>query len=79
MRVLLFAHLKDVVGCGEFELRLTETLSAEGLWSMLVERHPDLAAFRSSVRLARNQTYAGPGEQFEDQDEVALIPPVSGG
>ena len=37
------------------------------------------AAFRSSVRLARNGEYARPDERFEPNDEVALIPPVSGG
>jgi molybdopterin converting factor subunit 1 len=78
MRVLFFAHLKDVTGCAEMELRGAAT-DADGLWSRLIDVHPGLARFRSSVRLARNSEYVGPDAGFADTDEVALIPPVSGG
>jgi tetratricopeptide (TPR) repeat protein len=43
------------------------------------EKHPGLARFRGSVRLARNSEYVGPDARFGPDDEVALIPPVSGG
>jgi len=45
----------------------------------LVERWPALAAHRANTRLARNGAYAGESEIFGADDEVALIPPVSGG
>lgn len=79
MRVLFFAHLKDVTGCAEAGLHLGPSVDTAGLWRGLLAAHPDLGKFRSSVRLARNSEYVGPDAQFADADEVALIPPVSGG
>jgi molybdopterin converting factor subunit 1 len=78
MRVLFFAQLKDVTGCAEMYLPCTDT-DAHGLWRQLIAAHPGLERYRSSVRLAKNSEYAGAGERFGDADEVALIPPVSGG
>lgn len=78
MRVLFFAQLRGVTGCAEMTLD-GNGLNAEELWRRLVAAHPDLARFRSSVRLARNAEYAGPDARFHAGDEVALIPPVSGG
>ena len=54
-------------------------VDADWLWRRLIEAHPGLARHRSAVRLARNAEYAGPEERFHDADEVALLPPVSGG
>lgn len=79
MRVLFFAHLKDVTGCGDAELKLAQPADTDDLWRQLANRFPELARFRRSVRLARNCEYAGPDACFTDTDEVALIPPVSGG
>jgi molybdopterin converting factor subunit 1 len=79
MRVLFFAHLKDVTGCGDAELKVAETADADDLWRQLAGRFPELARFRKFVRLARNCEYVGPDAHFTDADEVALIPPVSGG
>jgi molybdopterin converting factor subunit 1 len=79
MRVLFFAHLKDVTGCGETELKLAEPVDTDELWRQLAGRFPELAKFRKSVRLACNCQYVGPEARFTDADEVALIPPVSGG
>jgi molybdopterin converting factor subunit 1 len=79
MRVLFFAQLKDATGCGSAELKASSPLSAEQFWAELLKRFPKLLAHRASVRLACNQEYATPGARFSDSDEVALIPPVSGG
>lgn len=78
MRILFFAHLKDATGCAEMELT-ADALDADGLWRELIAVHPGLAQFRRSVRLARNGEYVGPDARFSGNDEVALIPPVSGG
>lgn len=78
MRILFFAHLKSVTGCAE--MRFTcERADTDELWRQLIAAYPDLARFRSSVRLARNSEYVGRDATFTDADEVALIPPVSGG
>lgn len=78
MRILFFAHLKDVTRCSEMNLSCAET-NADGLWRELITAHPGLERFRGSVRLAKNSEYVAPEARFTDADEVALIPPVSGG
>ena len=80
MRVLFFAQLKDVTGCDAVELvRRVTAEYREQLWTELLQSFPALAAHRPNVRLARNWEYAAPDAIFADNDEVALIPPVSGG
>lgn len=79
MRVLFFAQLKDATGCDTVELATASPLNAPQLWTELVQRFPALAAHRLNVRLARNWEYAAPDAIFGNDDEVALIPPVSGG
>ncbi|MBE7500954.1 MAG: MoaD/ThiS family protein [Verrucomicrobiales bacterium] len=78
MRVLFFAQLKEAVGRSEIELETGE-VDAEGLWRRLLQAYPVLERYRGSVRLARNAEYVGADARFTDADEVALIPPVSGG
>lgn len=79
MRVLFFAQLQDVTGCAATELAVTSPLEREQLWTVLLETYPGLSAHRANVRLARNWEYADAETRFTDGDEVALIPPVSGG
>jgi molybdopterin converting factor subunit 1 len=78
MRILFFAHLKDITRCAEMSLA-ADRLDVEGLWRELIAVHPGLERFRSSVRLAKNSEYIGADATFAAADEVALIPPVSGG
>ena len=78
MRILFFAHLKDITRCAEMNLPDGD-VDAAGLWRKLIEAHPGLERFRASVRLAKNSEYVGRDARFTDADEVALIPPVSGG
>ncbi|HEY5233436.1 MAG TPA: MoaD/ThiS family protein [Verrucomicrobiae bacterium] len=79
MRVLFFAQLKDVTGCDAVELALPSPLNREQFWAALLEKFPGLREHLGNVRLTRNWEYADAGTQFADADEVALIPPVSGG
>ena len=79
MRVLFFAQLKDAAGCESVELAPASPLDAEQLWTELLKQFPKLAAHRANARLAKNWEYAAQDAQFADGDEVALIPPVSGG
>jgi len=78
MHILFFAHLKDVTGQRELEWH-GGPVDTDGFWRNLLEIHPGLAPFRPSVRLARNGEYVRNDVIFNDADEVALIPPVSGG
>ena len=79
MRVLFFAQLKDATGCDSIELALLSPLTTAQLWRLLLEKFPKLAAHRAQVRLSRNWEYAAADALFLNDDEVALIPPVSGG
>jgi molybdopterin converting factor subunit 1 len=78
MRLLFFAHLRDAAGCAEMQLSAND-VDADALWQLIIAAKPALAPFRGSVRFAKNSEYAPPGTRFYKTDEVALIPPVSGG
>ena len=79
MRILFFAQLKDATGCDSVEIAPATPLGAEQLWAEILRKFPKLAGYRPSVRLAKNCEYAVPDTVFADEDEVAMIPPVSGG
>ena len=79
MRVLFFAQVKDDIGFAELAVALAGKPDINGLWDQLIEAQPKLAVFRKTTRMARNGEYADASTIFTDADEVALIPPVSGG
>lgn len=79
VRVRLFAIQRELAGAREVPLELPDGATVEDAWSAVVERFPVLAPGRSSLRFARNGDYAEPGSALADGDEVAFIPPVSGG
>ncbi|HLP01446.1 MAG TPA: MoaD/ThiS family protein [Opitutaceae bacterium] len=78
MRVLFFGHLKTLAGCSVHELPADE-LSSDELWALLLTRFPAFAPLHAHTRLACNSEFAPPGARFTSADEIALIPPVSGG
>jgi molybdopterin converting factor subunit 1 len=77
--VLYFGVLKDLVGHGRREMNLAEGASV----AELLEAHRGLAEGRErlweSIAVAVNQEYARAGDVLREGDEVALLPPVSGG
>lgn len=78
IRLLLFAGLRDQAGVSELELTGLETgVSVESLLGQLEERWPFLQGYPLAV--SRNQTIVARSERLEDGDELALLPPVSGG
>jgi molybdopterin converting factor subunit 1 len=77
--VRLFASMRDEAGAGRVELDLSAPATAEDVWRALVERHPSLAPRRGSVAAAVNRSYAGFEDPVAEGDEIAFIPPVSGG
>jgi len=79
MRILFFAQVKDAVGIAEMIITVPGNPGIDDLWDKLVEVQPKLAPFRRTTRLARNGEYADAKTKFIDADEVAVIPPVSGG
>jgi molybdopterin synthase catalytic subunit len=77
--VRLFAIQRELIGAREVELALPDGSTIEAAWGELAARFPVLAPGRSSVRFARNGEYAEPDDALTDGDELACIPPVSGG
>ena len=79
VRIRLFAIQRELAGAREVPLELPSQATIEGAWSALVALHPALAPGRPFVRFARNGDYADAGTELQDGDELAIIPPVSGG
>ena len=79
MRVLFFAQIKDATGCDSIDLAPPSLLNGEQLWKILIGKFPALANHQKNVRIARNWEYADSETVYADEDEIALIPPVSGG
>ena len=79
VRVRLFAIQRELAGTREVRLALAPGTTVERAWESLVAIHPVLGPGRPSVRFARNGEYVEPDAVLEDGDELACIPPVSGG
>ena len=79
VRVLFFGILKDVVGKSTDVIELPNEASLRDLLTLYEARIPRLKDSLPSLALAVNQQYAGPDTKLRAGDEVALLPPVSGG
>ncbi len=79
VRVLFFGQLRDVVGRASDEAEFPEGARLGTVFRHYASQHPVLGGMAASVAMARNQRFAPASEAIEDGDEVALMPPVSGG
>ncbi len=79
IRVKLFASVKDIVGRREVVLDLPEGITAAGLLERFAADHPGLRGLAPSLLLAVNREYVEGSRVLAEGDEVAFIPPVSGG
>jgi len=79
MKVLFFAQSREAAGCDEFQLEVARPLTESEFWALLVKAFPKLASHQKTARLARHETYLLPHELLQPADELAVIPPVSGG
>jgi molybdopterin converting factor subunit 1 len=79
VRVLFFGRLKDIVGKAEEQADLHEGARVEDLFENYGRTFPELAKFRPSVVASVNQEYAEWRAPLTSGDEVAFLPPVSGG
>ena len=79
VRVLFFGQLKDIVGVSQEEADLSEGARVEDLFERYGRRFPRLAEFRPSIAASVNQEYAAWRAPLAAGDEVAFLPPVSGG
>ena len=79
IRVRLFAMQREKAGTKELRLELPLGSTVDDAWAAVVEVAPALAPGRSSLRFAVNGDYSDPTRPLADGDEIACIPPVSGG
>jgi molybdopterin converting factor subunit 1 len=79
VRVLYFGVLKDVFGCDGEVLELSDAASVADLLMVYRRRDVGSAGLWSSIAVAVNQSYARGLDVLKEGDEVALLPPVSGG
>ena len=78
LRILAFGIARDIVGSASAEMELSAVADIQSLRTELEERYPKLKQLRSFM-LALNSEYAIGPEQLNENDEIAIIPPVSGG
>ena len=79
VRVLFFGRLKDIVGRSEEDAELSEGARVEDLFARYGRSFPEMVQFRSSVVASVNQEFAEWRAPLSSGDEVAFLPPVSGG
>ena len=79
VRVLFFGVLKDITGVAEEFAELSEGARLDDLFERYGRRYPKLADFRASIAASVNQEYANWRAPLAPDDEVAFLPPVSGG
>ena len=79
LRVLFFGPVRAQLGTSAVDLPCARPLSPDDLWTLLLASFPELKPLRSAIRLARNGEFLAPDAPLQAGDEIALIPPVSGG
>lgn len=79
LRVLFFGMLRDVAGAREIELEAESGMTLGGVFRRCAARYPRLAELEPSIVLAVNQEFSGRDRAVHDGDEIAFLPPVSGG
>ena len=77
--VRLFARLRELAGASELQQDLPDGAVAGTAWESLVRAHPALRDYSPAISCAVNEEYARLTPPLEDGDEVAFLPPVSGG
>lgn len=79
VNVRLFARLRDIAGAPELARDIAPGATIASLWRQLAEEYPELAKYERSISCAVNADYTRMHHVLSDGDEVAFLPPVSGG
>jgi molybdopterin converting factor subunit 1 len=77
--IRLFARLRELVGAGELQRNAADGVTVAGIWQSLADEFPAIAPYAESMSCAVNAEYARMTTTVQDGDEVAFLPPVSGG
>ena len=77
--VRLFARLRDLAGTGELARDVSAPATVQTVWDSLVAEMPSLVEYERTMSVAVNAEYARMAASVNEGDEVAFLPPVSGG
>jgi len=77
--VRLFARLRDIAGSPELAREIGPGATIGSVWRDLAREFPQLAPYERSISSAVNADYARMDRAVRDGDEIAFLPPVSGG
>ena len=77
--VRLFARLRDIAGSGELTREAASGATVGAVWAARVADYPELSPYEKSISCAVNADYSRFTAAVADGDEVAFLPPVSGG
>ncbi|MEE2753134.1 MAG: MoaD/ThiS family protein [Candidatus Latescibacterota bacterium] len=79
VKVLLFASCSDIVGSRNLDLEPASGTSVQDLIDGLIQKYPRFSGLERSIMISVNQVYVERDHVLTEGDEVAMIPPVSGG
>jgi molybdopterin converting factor subunit 1 len=79
IKVLFFGQLKDIVGRSEDSIEMPEGSQLGAVFDRYASAFPRMRELSASIVMARNQQFSKPSTPLAGQDEVAFLPPVSGG
>jgi len=77
--VRLFARLRDIAGAAELTRDIAQGATIGSVWRQLAGEYPELGRYERSISSAVNADYARMDQVLSEGDEVAFLPPVSGG
>lgn len=79
VQVLFFGPLRDIVGSAEDHIEIPPGATLGDVFERYAASHPRLAELRGNIVLARNQEFTRSSAPVAEGDEIAFLPPVSGG
>ena len=81
MKIKYFAWIKDITNLEEEEINLNQAKNLDELKTYIIKKYPDLKKhmIKEILRFAINQEYAVNNNNLNEEDEIAIFPPVSGG
>ncbi len=79
VRIRLFARLRDIAGASELERDVASGATLGSLWQALTREFAEFERYTAAISGAINEEYARMNAPLADGDEVAFLPPVSGG